>query len=281
MDSNIMKLWDYYDGEPWMDNPQLGILSLGTTNPRKRGKKGKKMAKRRQPAALRKYWATHRRKKGRKHTAKRSRRRARRNWVSPGMVVAANPHRKRRRSRMNARHHRRTRRHYRRNPHFLGFELPAIKEVVFAGVGFAGPSFVQGFLTTAIPSVMQSITSMGVLGKYLIKAGTVAGLAWVTRRFVGSRESNAVMVGGGVNIALSLVQDFAPGLLPANPLAMYVPRNAGMSAYVPTRPGLRAAGVPVGGHNVAPFRAGIPSAAPFRRLGVSGPWGSASRYQRY
>ena len=37
------KLWDTFDGEPFLDNPHLAIL----TNPSKRGKK--KMAKRRMP----------------------------------------------------------------------------------------------------------------------------------------------------------------------------------------------------------------------------------------
>jgi hypothetical protein len=225
--------------------------------------------KRRQPAALRKYWATHRR--GKKRSAPKRRKRARRNWINTGAVSAINPPRRRRRT--HRKHAiRRHRRGYRRNPSFMGFELPAVKSVIFAGVGFAGPSVVQGFLTQLAPSVMQQATSMGMLGKYLVKAGTILGLQWVTKRFVGTSESHMVLIGGGVNIGLSLVNDFAPGFLPANPLSMYTPVRPGLRAYVPVRPGLRA--VP------APVRQ-IPTAAPFRDLTTSGPFGSAIRYQRY
>jgi hypothetical protein len=72
---------------------------------------------------------------------------------------------------------------------------------------------------------------MGIAGKYLVKIGSVLGLAWLTRRFVGSNEANMVLIGGATNVALTAVNDFAPGFLPANPLATYVPT---MQAYVPT-----------------------------------------------
>lgn len=277
-----MKLWGMYDGEPFMENPRLGILSV--LNPHRRGKskKGKKMARKRSrkgrmPAGLRRYWATHRR--GKKANPRR-RRRARKNWVSPGIVAAANPrrrhHRRRHHYKMNRRRH-----HYRRNPAFLGLDIPPIKTVIFAGVGFAGPSFVQGFLTQMAPSLVQQVTSFGIIGKYAMKIGLIAGISYVTRRFVGSSEANAVAIGGGLNVAMSLVNDFAPGFLPANPLSMYIPTAPGlrgMQAYVPTRPGLRA--VPGATHRAMATTA-IPTPAPFRKLHTSGPFGSALRYQRY
>jgi hypothetical protein len=156
--------------------------------------------------------------------------------VAGSVIPAVNPRRRRRSARRNRVHHRR--RHARRNPAFLGFQLPGFKSVLFAGVGFAGPALVSGFLTTTFPTVMQQTTNLGIAGKYLVKIGSVLGLAWLTRRFVGSNEASMVMIGGGVNIALTAVNDFAPGFLPANPLSTYIPTSPvgmpgmGMGAYV-------------------------------------------------
>jgi hypothetical protein len=238
-------LWDVFDGEAFMENPQLGILGL---NPKRR-KRGLKMAVRRRRRV-------HRR--GKKSTARRSRsksvtlrinrprrknrRHRRKNWAVGGAVTpfVANP-RRRRRSRSNPKrrmHHRR-----RSNPGFLGFSLPPVKSVLFAGVGFAGPSLVSGFLSSTFPSVMAQTTSMGIAGKYIVKIGSVLGLAWLTRKFVGSNEAGMVLLGGGVNVALTAVNDFMPSLLPANPLSTYVPTSmAGMGAVR----GVRGVGTYVG-----------------------------------
>jgi hypothetical protein len=213
-------------------------------------------------AVRRRRRSTHRR--GRKSTARRARRRTvavavanprrrrrthrrRRNWMVSGAVTPfTNPRRRRRSRRHNRIHHRR--RHARRNPAFLGFSLPPLKSVLFAGVGFAGPSMVSGFLSSTFPTVMSQTTSMGVAGKYLVKIGSVLGLAWLTKRFVGHNEASMVMVGGAANVVLSLANDFAPGFLPANPLSAYVPTSmAGMQSYVGLR-GMRgglAANVPL------------------------------------
>jgi hypothetical protein len=273
-------LWDFYDGEPFMQNPHLGILG-GTMamNPRRK--------RRNSP---RKRYSINRR-RGRKHNAVRRRRRsnpprrrARRNWISAGMVLPPNPRRK---------HHRRTnphrRRHRRSNPALLGMAFPSMKQIGFGVVGFAGPSFVSGFLTSTFPTVMQSLPG-GTLGKYIVKGASIFGLQWLTRRFIGRAEAYAVTFGGALNIGMSLIQDFAPGILPANPLAMYIPRNAGMHAYVPVRRGLHAANVPgtaLPGREYAPGTVTnfIPTAAPFtpqrgfqNRAGIGG---VPSRYQRY
>jgi hypothetical protein len=188
--------------------------------------------------------------KGRKRAAPRRRRRVsttphrrrsrrRRNWAVAGSVVPMNP--PRRRSRRRANPHRRH--HRRRNPGLFSMAgIPPVKSVLFAGLGFAGPSLVSGFLISTFPSIMQQTTNLGVAGKYIVKIGSILGLSWLTRRFVGSNEAHMVMIGGGANIALSLVNDFAPGMLPANPLGMYLPtifptmqQQAGMRSYVPLR----------------------------------------------
>lgn len=222
-------LWDYYDGEPFMENPMLGII--GGTNPRK----GKKMAVRRKNKRTRRTRVHHRKnsppRARRRNTHRTRTTRRRRNWLSPGMVVPANPRR---------RHHRRRsanpkRRHHRRhhNPEFMGIGIPPIKTIMYAGLGFVGPSFISSTLTTAAPSLMSSITSLGITGKYIMKIGSVAVLTWAAKKFGGPAAATSVAIGGGVNIAVSLVNDFVPGILPANPLSMYLPTQPGMRAYVP------------------------------------------------
>jgi hypothetical protein len=278
-------LWDFYDGEPFMENPQLGIL--GVINPRK-GRK--KMAVRRRKNVRRRR--THHRKaaparRRRTNVAPRRRRRARRNWLTSGMVVPANPRRRRRSRRMSNPHRKHHRRHQ-RNPAFLGMSVPPIKTIAFGAVGFVGPSFVSGMLNSFAPSVMQTVTSFGIAGKYIVKAGSVGLLAWLTKRFVGAGEAMSVAIGGGINIAVSLVNDFAPGVLPANPLAMYMPTRTGMRAYVPVRGGLRAAPMQLQANSGSlPYsRRQIPTAAGFTsaltsttQYGKFG--GTAARFFRY
>jgi hypothetical protein len=268
-----------------MENPQLGILGL---NPKR--KRGSKMAVRRKRRVHRRGRKSTTRRHARRHVAiavanpRRTRKRRahlrRRNWMVSGAVTPFTNPRRRRSARRNRVHHRR--RHARRNPAFMGFSLPPLKSVLFAGVGFAGPSMVSGFLSSTFPTIMSQTTSMGVAGKYLVKIGSVLGLAWLTRRFVGSNEANMVMVGGAANVALSLANDFAPGLLPANPLSAYVPTSmAGMAgvrgtgAYVGLK-GMRgglAAPLPVGAGLV------MNRAATVSRNGSYG--GVAQRYFRY
>lgn len=256
-----------------MENPQLGILSM-TGNPRKKGKKmarRKRSRKGKMPAGLARYWASHRR--GKRAAPKRRRtRRARKNWLSPGVVAAVNPRRRRRARRNPVSHHRR--KHYRRNPAFLGIEMPEVKTILFAGVGFVGPSFVTAQLNSFVPSLVSQVQSMGVAGKYILKIGSVIGLTYLVKRFVGSREGSYVAMGGALNVGMSLVNDFAPGILPANPLAMYVANNqrpGNLSSYVPVRQGLRA--IPAGRNIMR-----MPNAS---AQGDQGQYGTPARYYRY
>jgi hypothetical protein len=231
--------------------------------------------KRRQPAALRRYWATHR--KGRKRSAPRRRRRSRRNWAQSGAMVPINPRRRHKRHhyRHNPRRHHRRHRH---NPKFLGLSVPPIRTVAFGALGFATPPLVAGFLTTLAPSVMQTAMSAGMIGKYAVKVGSVALTSWLTHRFISASDANAVAIGGSINIGLSLINDFAPGFLPANPLSAYVPVRPGLRAYVPVRPGLRAAHPRSAISPVAPVRMAAGSAI---NVGANPMWGPALRYQRY
>lgn len=225
-----------------MENPYLGILG---NKPRKRGKKMAVRRRKRRTRRVHRVGRKHNMRVNRRRRRTSPRRRRRNPWTVAGSVIpmVANPRKRRRRSN-RVRHHRRGRR--RSNP--FGLAFPPVKSVAFAGVGFIAPSLLSSVLTSAAPSIMTQITGMGLLGKYVLRIGTVLGMSWLVKRFVGQNEGNMVLIGGGVNVALTLVSDFAPGVLPANPLAMYVPTvmppmlsqaGAGMRQYVPLR-GLRA-----------------------------------------
>lgn len=213
----------------------------------------------------------------RRRTRTRSRRR--RNWAVAGPVVPlVNPHRRRsRRRRSNP--VRRRRHHMRRNPAFLGLALPSLKTVGYGALGFAAPSVVSSLLMQFAPSLLQTTSSLGVAGKYLTRIGSVLGVAYLVKKFGG--DHHAVLIGGAVNVVLTGMNDFMPGLLPANPLAMYVPATASlpspgarMSGYVPTRPGMR---------GPATNFPRIPKPAPFtagRGYGTSVGMGIPSRYYR-
>jgi hypothetical protein len=229
----------------------------------------------------------------RRNPRRRTTRRRRRNpWTVAGQVVpmVANPRRKR--ARRNRVHHRRRRYAGRRNP--FGLSIPPMKSIAFAGVGFIGPSIVSSTLTSLAPSIVQQITGMGLIGKYVLRIGSVLGMSWLVKRFVGVNEGNMVLIGGGVNVALTLVNDFAPSLLPANPLAMYVPTvmppmmgqaGSGMRQYVPLR-GMRAAPPMWTNHPRIPQSAAAFPTAPISHSSVPSAWGGSyggvpARFKRF
>jgi len=262
-----MRLWKKFNGEPFMINPQIGILGLGL-NPRRK-KRGKK-AMARQPAGLRRYWATHRR--GRKHAPRRRRRSYRRNPY-PIAGLALNPRRRRGRGRRYGAAMRRAtgrayghnpRRSYRRNPgggrRIMGFSLPPLQSVLYAGVGFVGVPITEGFLNQWLP---LSITS-STLGKYAVRIGSVLGLTWLGKLVLGKQAATMIGIGGGAYVLVTAVKEFAPGIIP------------GLAAYSSAGPAMLGAYTPSRGRNfstmgappmVLPFQAsGQPTASRFRRF---------------
>ncbi len=186
-------LWTVVNGEPFMENPYLGILNS------RKGKK--KMARRSGRAHM--AWVRSFRKKG-------TRRKARRNsWPIGG--VALNP---------RGRHHRR----YRRNPgagvtRIMGFSLPPLQAVLYAGGGMIGVPMVEGFLSQFLPA---SLTS-NQIGRYAVKIGSVLGLTFLAKSLLGRDAAKMVGIGGGAYVLLGAVREFAPGVIP------------GMSAYTSLR----------------------------------------------
>lgn len=190
------RLWNYFDGEPFLDNPHLAIVSNSP--------KGRKPMANRMPAALKRYWAKHRRNKPKRRRA------ARRNaFPVSGAVAAMN--RPKKRSRASARHNPPMRRRYRRNPALLGVELPPLQSVVYAGAGFIIPPILESYVMPYLPLSLQTST----VGRYVARIGSVLGLTYLAKALVGTQEAKMVAIGGGAYVLTTAIRDFAPDLLPS------------------------------------------------------------------
>lgn len=200
-----VKLWDTFDGEPFLDNPHLAILA----NPSKRGTK--KMAKRRMPRRDSKGRFIKRASAGstrKRRTTTRRKRTYRRNPVA----AAANPRRRRRSYSAPKRTRTRRRRSYRRNP-AMGlkqiFAKPTLKTVGFAVIGFAGTPMLTGFINRFLPANIVG----NRWGGYAVKAGSAWALSLAASMVANKEAQRAVLVGGLAYTAMGIIQDFFPVLL--------------------------------------------------------------------
>lgn len=129
-----------------------------------------------------------------------------------------------------------------RNPRILGVTLPPLNTILFGGIGFAAPAMVEGFASRFLPAEITAST----LGKYALRIASVVGLGWAARQFVGTRESNSVLIGGSIYVAVSALQEFAPGIVPGMgayvPMAAYVPSTLGHPNAAPALPEAAASG---------------------------------------
>jgi hypothetical protein len=233
-------LWTEIDGELWLDNPHLSILSANPTKRRGR-KRSKKMARR----------LPKRNAKGRFVKGGARRRAARR------VRVLVNPRRRRHvAKRRTARRYayvsnpRRHVRRHRRNPGGGGFmsifSKPTLKNVGFAVVGLAGTPMLTGFIQKYLPA---SLTG-NKYANYAVKGAAAYGLSLVANKVAGREAGRAVLIGGLAYVTLGIITDFFPTLLGA---------GTGTGRYLQAQPLL--AGV-----REYPFRgtAGITSGAPGR-----------------
>jgi hypothetical protein len=196
----MKKLVNWYDGEPWFDNPQLIVA-----NPRKR--RTTTMAR------------PHRR----RYRARHNRRRARRNLYSPGPMVNRG-HRRRRTMRARARaffrrhfrrrhHHVKHNRRYRRNPSALslaGIQFPPLDAVLWVGAGAIVPPMVQAQIVKFVPASWQQSQAT----TWLVKVASVVVPGILLRRFVNPRAGNLFMVGGLASLVIDAIRTFAPGVIP-------------------------------------------------------------------
>lgn len=218
-------LVEWYEGEPWFDNPLLTIA-----NPRQRKRAGTTRKRRSKTMARA-------RRRGRKHSP---RRRARRNFYSAG--VLANPRRRRRSLRHNRRRARRSafalnrrrrrvrrnvytplmnrkrhRRHYRSNPlgggkSFMGIPIPPLDAVLWVGAGIVVPNALAPTIISFVPSSLTS--SYPQATAWGAKVLAVVGPSMLVKRFVSPRAGNLMLIGGAVSLTLDLLRTFAPGMIP-------------------------------------------------------------------
>lgn len=114
----------------------------------------------------------------------------------------SNPRRRRRRvyRRRNA---------YLRNPRLLGFELPNLRDSIAAAAGFLFPPVIENLLAPYLPSILTT----NLAGRWATRIGAVAAAGAGIRKFVGPREGNLALIGGGVWLVSTAVNEFMPNLL--------------------------------------------------------------------
>jgi len=134
--------------------------------------------------------------------------------MSAGVHPAANPRRRRRRAAAYSRPRRRRyhrRNKYLSNPKVLGFELPNLRESIAAGAGFLLPPVLESYAAPYLPAMLTT----NMAGRWALRVASVAGIGAALGRFVGRREGKLALIGGGVWLVSTAVQEFFPGMLPA------------------------------------------------------------------
>ena len=243
----MARLWDFYDGEPFMENPHLAVIGnpfkVGSIIERK--KQGFRKISERKGTKVMTY-----KRRGKKNSPKR-RRRARKNPF-PGGGLMINPRRRRRKNprvyhmRKNRRgvyaHNPRKRRGARRNPVFMGVALPPITMIAWGAGGFVGTPMVENYLVRFMPAEIMS----NPLGRYAVKIATVLGLTYLVKHVLSAKEAFPVALGGSLYVVTSAINEFVPQLTapPAPVPAVNAYRSGMIKAY---RSGMIATGI--GGMN--------------------------------
>jgi len=227
------KLWDYYDGEPFMENPHMAIIGnpfkVGSIIERK--KQGFRKISQRKGSKTMAY-----KRKGAKKNARRKR--ARRNPFPGGGLMINRPRRRRRTYSMKrnkrgvyAHNPRRRKGHRRarRNPAVLGVALPPINMIAWGAGGFLGTPMAESYINRFLPAEVTS----SVLGRYAVKIGTVLGLTYLVKHVLSAKEAFPVALGGSLYVVVSAVNEFAPQLtqVPAPAPAVSAYRTGMINAY--------------------------------------------------
>ena len=216
----MKELWGMFGEEPFLTNPHLFV------NPRKE-RKVKKMAIRKRNSKGRFVKNVRRARavsapRRRSHSRRRGSKRAVR-VTGVKSAVLYNPRRKR--------HYRKNspgrRRHYRRNPVSLAgiFSMGTLKLAGLTGAGFLGTPLIAGFIMGYIP-ITDPTTRKWV--NYGVDGVAAWGLSFGTEKVLGREAGRAVLIGGLAYVAVSLMRDFLPGILPGTApatLSAYPGRN--------------------------------------------------------
>lgn len=257
-------LWNMFDGEPFLDNPHLSVLTL---NPKRRSRvrRKPKMARRLPKRNAKGRFV----KRGHASPARRRVRRARvhtgafgrrtrkvRVYSHPALI---NPRRRKRSSASRRKFayvsNPRRRRSYRSNPISLGgiFSGATLKQVGFAAVGFAGTPMLGGFVKQYLPVSI----SASKWGGYLVNAGAAYGLSMVTKKVAGPEAGKAVLIGGLALVAVSIAMDTFPTFFGAPSVS--VSSMSGAGRYLRSQPLLAGAGAYPFRGTMGPITAGAPS----------------------
>jgi len=234
------KLWDFYDGEPFMENPHLAIIGnpfkVGSIIERK--KQGFRKISERKGSKIMAY------KRGKKNSPKR--RRARKNPFPGGGLMINKPRRRKRNKVYHMKKNRRGtyaynpkhRRRARRNPAFLGVALPPLNMIAWGAGGFIGVPMVEGYLNRFLPAEVTT----NVLGRYAVKIGTVLGLTYLVKAVLSAKEAFPVALGGSLYVVTSAVNEFIPQITqaPAPVPTVSAYRSGMIKAY---RSGMIATGI--------------------------------------
>lgn len=107
----------------------------------------------------------------------------------------------------------------------MGFKLPPLQQVLYAGVGFVAVPVTEGFVNQFLPVSITGTT----LGKYAVRIASVIGLTWLGKAVFGKNAATMIGIGGGAYVLVSAVKEFAPGVIPG--LSAYT--QPSLASYVP------------------------------------------------
>jgi hypothetical protein len=223
------RLWNNFDGEPYLDNPSLYIvgnprIARGEkTVARKRNAKGRFVKSNPQVRAYR-VKTYHRRPKAKRRLAARAyaanprKRRTRR-------IYAANPvhrHRRTRRYAGNPSRSSHRRRGYRRNPVLGGLFSPQnLKLAGYTAGGLIGTPILANVGLSLVGSYVP-VSNQFV--RYGVQIGAAAGISWGISKLAGNEAGKAALIGGLAFVVVQVLNDF--GVISA--------LNSAASAMLPT-----------------------------------------------
>jgi hypothetical protein len=107
----------------------------------------------------------------------------------------------------------------------MGQVQAAMPAVGWGAVGFVGTSMLPGVASRFMP--IQYDKAGNPMMYYGIKAASALALGWAVGSFVGRRQGNAVLIGGGINVVGEVIGQFAG---PALGLSEYL--EPGMQEYL-------------------------------------------------
>lgn len=209
------RLWDVFDGEPFLDNPSVYVINRRRKKTMRRYRHNRaRLARDVRGRFLPRHSRavpTVRRHKKRHYTMPRKRHVVRAHYRKGTHVRRhmSNPYIRRRR-------------HYRRNPALFGLELPNLQTIGYTVAGVAATPFVEGFVQKSL------ISSLGVTDKtattainYAVKIASAYGVSYAIGLFAGREAKNAALIGGLAYVGVSALSDL--GLLPAGSSAAAKP----------------------------------------------------------